>query len=87
MYLHREVRQTLECRSAVEQAGDIGVFQAGENLTLVPEAADDGLRVHAALQDLDRHPLLVGVVAADGEVPRFPSRLAPVRESDDTVQS
>ncbi len=39
--LHDEVGQPGSGGAAVDQARDIGMFQAGQNLTLVTEAADD----------------------------------------------
>ena len=68
--LHGEVRQTVGRRPAVEEAGDVRVLEAGEDLTLVAEAADDGIGVHAAFEDLDGDALLVRVVAADGQIDR-----------------
>jgi hypothetical protein len=49
---------------------DVGMVEAGENLALVAEAADDGVGVPAALEHLERDALLERVVAADGEVDR-----------------
>ena len=46
----------------------LGWSRLGEDLALVAEAADDRLGVHAALEDLERHALLEGVVAADRQV-------------------
>ena len=46
------------------------MIEAGEDLPLVPEAADDRVGVHAALEHLERHALLKRVVAAHGQVDR-----------------
>jgi hypothetical protein len=39
---------------AVEQARDIRVIEAGEDLPFRPEAPDDGVGIHPALEDLQR---------------------------------
>ena len=44
------------------------MLEAGENLTLVAEAADDAVGVHAALEHLDRHALLECIIVADAEI-------------------
>ena len=66
--LHGEVRPAVRRAAAVEQAGDVRMLEAGENLPLVPEAADDAVGVHAALEDLDRHALLERIVVADAKI-------------------
>ena len=66
--LHGEVGQAVGRGAAVEQSADVGMVEAGENLALVAEAADDRVGVHAALEDFERHALLERVVAADGKV-------------------
>ena len=50
--LHREVRQTVGRGASVEQAGDIRMIQAGENLTFVAEPLDDRVGVGSPLEDL-----------------------------------
>ena len=44
------------------------MIEAGEDLALIAEAADDRVGVHAALEHLERDAFLEGVVAADGKV-------------------
>ncbi len=66
--LHGEVRPAVRRAAAVEKAGDERVLEAGENLPLVPEAADDAVGVHAALEHLDRHALLERIIVADAKV-------------------
>ena len=39
--LHHEVRQAVRRRAAIEERRDVRMVERGENLTLVPEAADD----------------------------------------------
>ncbi len=66
--LHREVRPAVRRAATVEQARDERMLEAGENLALVPEAADDAVGVHAALEHLDRDALLERVIVADAEI-------------------
>jgi hypothetical protein len=66
--LHGEERHTLVRAAAVQEAGDVGVVQRGEDLALGPEAREHLLGVHAALDDLERDPVLVLAVRALGEV-------------------
>ena len=77
--LHHEVGQAVRRRAAVEQAGDVRVLEAGEDLPLVPEAPHDRLGVHAALEHLDRDALLELVVVADAEVHRAHAAAAESR--------
>ena len=65
---HGEVRPAVRRAAAVEKAGDERVLEAGENLTFVPEAADDAVGVHAALEHLDRDALLERVIVADAKI-------------------
>ena len=61
--LHYQVRQPVGRRSGVEQAGDVGMLDAGKNLPLGAEALQRLVAGHATAQDLDRHlprELLVG---------------------------
>jgi len=62
--LHDEVRLARGCGATVEQARDVGVIQAGENLALLVKALEDLPRVHARPDQLDRDALVVGVVVA-----------------------
>ena len=66
--LHGEVREAVSRRAAVQQAGDVGMLEAGENLALVAEPLHDGIRVGSTLENLDRDALLKHVVAAHREV-------------------
>ncbi len=68
--LHDEIRQAVLGRVAVQQARDVRVIEAREDLPLVAEAAQHGLRIHAALDELDRDLLLVLPVGAPGEIDR-----------------
>ena len=63
--LHDEVRPAGLGGAGVEDPGDVGVVHQGQGLPLGLEPGDDLARVHARLDDLQRHP------AAD--------RLAPAR--------
>src|SRR6185437_6180344 len=66
--LHDEVGAAVGNSAAIEEFGDVGVVEGGENLTLLAEAADDGVGIHAAFDELDGDALLEGIVIADGEV-------------------
>jgi hypothetical protein len=68
--LHDEVGQAVVGRSAVHQARDVGVVERGENLPLLPEAPEDEVCVHPALDELDGDALLELVVGANREVDR-----------------
>src|SRR5262249_54071177 len=56
--IHNEIRQTVVGRATIEQLGDVGMIEMSENLLLVAEAAKDGICVHTAFHQLDRHLLL-----------------------------
>ena len=69
--LHREVRPPVEAPAlgdaAVEEAGDVGVVEAGEDLALLAEPGEHGLGVHPAPDELERGALAVSAVGALGE--------------------
>ena len=56
--LHDEVGTAILGGAAVEQLGDVRMVQVSEDLALGAEAADDLVRVHAAPDELEGHPLL-----------------------------
>jgi hypothetical protein len=66
--LHHEVGPAVRRCTAVQQPRDVGVVARGEDLPLVAEAAQHLVRVHAALDDLERHSLLEMLVRALGQV-------------------
>jgi hypothetical protein len=66
--LHGEPGLALRRDPAVEQPGDVGVIQAGEDLPFGEEAAEDLVGVHAALDQLEGDPLLELPVGALGEI-------------------
>ena len=74
--LHDEVRQAVLGRAAVEQPRDVRVIEASEDLALVAEAAQHRLRIHAALDELDRDLFLVLAVGAPREIDRAHSAAA-----------
>ncbi len=47
------------------RAGDVRVDQGGEDLTLVAKPAKYELRIHATLNDFDRHCRRLRIVGAD----------------------
>ena len=77
--LHREVRPSVRRAAAVEQSGDIRMLEAGEDLPLVPEAADDAVGVHAALEHLDRHALLERIIVANAKIDGSHAAMAELR--------
>lgn len=62
MYSHHKERLPVAGRAAVEKPRDIGVLQRGEDLALGPEPGQHLVGVHAALDELERDPLLEGAV-------------------------
>ena len=62
--LDDEIRAAVLAAAAVEQHRDIRVIQVGQDLTLVQEAPDDGVRIHPALDQLDRDPPVIDPVAS-----------------------
>ena len=65
--LEHEVRVAVVGRTAVEQVGDSGMVQPGENLALTQEPVGDRLRIEAGPDALDGHLLLELAVGALGE--------------------
>jgi hypothetical protein len=61
--LHREEGLSRRGDAAVEDARDVRVVHHRERLALLLEARDDGARVHARLDDLDRDALHHGLAA------------------------
>jgi hypothetical protein len=68
--LHDEVREAVRRGAAVDKRADVRVIERGQDLPLVPEAADDRLGVHAAADRLDRRLSLEGIVGAPRQVDR-----------------
>ncbi|MNV10265.1 hypothetical protein D3C71_1007790 [compost metagenome] len=64
--LHHQIGLAGRGAATVVQPGDVGVLQPGQHLPLGGQALADFGRRQAAKQ-LDRHPLLVGLVGALGE--------------------
>ena len=58
---HDDIGRAVVQLAAVEQAGDVGVGEVGEDLPLAAEARDKGIGEHAGADDLDGD--LVGEVA------------------------
>ena len=67
---HDEVGQPVRRGSAVEQLCDVGVVDAGKDLALAPETANDLVVLGAGSEQLDRDLLPVLVVVADGQEDR-----------------
>jgi hypothetical protein len=61
---HRQVRHTVFARTPIEQAGDVGVIQVGQDLPFGPEPARQGAGGHQAVDELDRDLLLELLVSA-----------------------
>ena len=68
--LHHEVGQAVWRRAAIEERRDVGMFERGENLTLVAESADDQLGIHAAPNHLDGDVPFEHLVGTAGEIDR-----------------
>src|SRR5258707_9406512 len=83
--LHHKVGQAFFGCSAIQQRGDVRMYERGENLPLVPKAGDDEFRVHPALDDLDRYLLAVRLVHPFGEVHRAHS--AASKLADELVRT
>src|SRR6185436_7839597 len=64
---HHQVRKSVGRRSAVDQSRDVGMVEASKYLALQAEAAEDFLRVHSALHQLDGDALLELVVETRGQ--------------------
>ena len=64
--LESKVRSPVGGDAAVEEARDVGVLEAGENLPFAQEAPEDLLGVHAAFEELQRHELVELTVRALG---------------------
>jgi hypothetical protein len=78
-----EVGAAVNGRAAVQQPGDVGVGEGCEDLPLDQEAAQDLFGVHAPLDQLDRHLLVVGGVVAHRQVDR--AHAAPAELGGDAV--
>ena len=68
--LHHVVRQAVVGRAAIEQARDVGMIEAGQDLPLVPESPQDEIGIHAPLDDLDGDLLPEMIVSANSPVHR-----------------
>ncbi len=66
--LHGEVRLPVIRDPAVEQAGHVDVLETGQDLPLAEEAPQDGVAVHAALDELDDRALLEPALDALGQI-------------------
>jgi hypothetical protein len=66
--LHYEVRVPLRRRAAIDQAGDVGMFEPGENLALVAEPADREMALVPSADQLDGDALLELLVGADRQI-------------------
>src|SRR5262245_28507698 len=72
--LHHVERQTVVAHSTIKETRDVRMFERGEYLPLVAEAARDGVGVEATQNDFDGHLLLeVAVVADRGEDSAHPA--------------
>ena len=53
--LHGEIRPSLRARTCLVHLGDIGMIHQGQGLLFALKARQDGARVHAELDQLERH--------------------------------
>jgi hypothetical protein len=65
--LHREVRTAVFADASVEKAGNVGMFETREDLSLPTEAHEDFIGVHPAFHELQRNPLIELPVGALGQ--------------------
>ena len=65
--LHHQVRRALRCVAGIDQAGDVGMREAGEDVALGREA-EGAVRARRASHQLQRDALLVLAVVALGQV-------------------
>ena len=66
--LHHQKGPARGIRSAVDKAGDVRMIEAGQDLALMAEAADQFRRLHAILHQLEGRLLLKLVVGANRQV-------------------
>ncbi|MEM7351389.1 MAG: hypothetical protein AAF657_11320, partial [Acidobacteriota bacterium] len=62
--LHDEVGSAVFGRAAVEQLGDVGMVELGEDLALATEAAPKALGGRRGAEELDRNVLLERLLAS-----------------------
>jgi hypothetical protein len=65
--LHHEVGEPVRGDPAIQEAGNIGVVQGGQDLALGPEPAKDVLAVHSPADQLEGQLLVVGPVVPAGQ--------------------
>ena len=68
--LHHEIWQSIGRRAAIEERRDVGMRERGENLTFVPESADDQFGIHPAADHLDGDAALEDLVDAASQIDR-----------------
>src|SRR5436305_12910264 len=83
--LHYEVRNAVIRRAAVDETGDIGMLESGENAAFVDEPVDDGMGIQAAPYQLHRDLLVKFAVRPLGQVDRAHAALAKL--ADNTITS
>jgi hypothetical protein len=66
--IHDEVRKAVFGGAAIQECGYIRVVEVGQNLPLMAEAAENGVSIHSALDELDRNLLLILSVCSDRQV-------------------
>lgn len=66
--LHDEVGYVFGGCSAIEEAGDVGVLEAGEDLAFAPEAFEDELGIEAWFYEFDGDLGFVLFVGSGGEI-------------------
>ena len=74
--LHDEVGQSIVRCSSIEQARDVRVVEAGQDLSLVAKMTEHRVGVHAAFDQLDCDLLLVLLIRALGQIDRAHSAAA-----------
>ncbi len=83
--VHREVGEVVGSAAAVEQPGDVGMVQRGQDLALRPEARENMVRIHASLDQFDRDSLVEPAVRPLGQVDGAHS--TPAQLADQAVRT
>src|SRR5262249_44035520 len=66
--LHDKVGEPVGRGAAIDQGGDVGMFESSGDLPFAAELADDAVEVEAHAHDFDRYFLVEDVVRANGAI-------------------
>src|ERR1700690_1757838 len=65
---HYQVRSSVFGGASIQQTGNVGMIESGQNLPLALEAGDDKIGILAGTNQLQRDFFLVVIVVADGAI-------------------